>query len=173
MGIPGASFLQPPLHRDFGAFWKWRRKGVTALVLRHCGAPLPSLQWEGEGPFSPLGSHVCPHSPLHAQTCWVSPLDFCWSFLWDQYSSQTGLLYLGPWKNSRLFQFIICLSIAKRTWLRFHHTALQLHKLFITGAKIEAVLFGTFSFLFFPFKLLITACCEVVRVCSSFFLWWA
>lgn len=126
----------------------------------HCGAPLPSALGRG-GSLVPLGSHLCPHSPFHADTCWISTPEFCWNFLWAQYSSQAGLLYLGPWKNSSLFQFIICLSIAKRICLGFHHTALQLHKLFITEAKIEAVLFWTF-FLFFPFKFLITACCEVV-----------
>lgn len=50
--------------------------------------------------------------------------------------------------------------MARRTWLGFHHTVLQLQKLFITGAKIEALPFGPFSF--FPLKCLITARCEVM-----------
>lgn len=156
-----------------GHFGKEEGKGLQCQCRDAMVLPHHLGRVKGRVLSSPPGSHPCPRSHSHAGTCWVLPGDFCWIFFGPNAVLRKDSSMLALEKNSSLLEFTICLSMARRTCLEFHHTVLQLQKLFIVGTKIEALPFRPFSVFFSPSN---ASLWLRVRLCirsSSSFFWWA
>lgn len=151
------SLLKPvllhPLQQVWGIFGNENRRSSQSLCWDTMVFPhlFGGVNWRVVS-SSTLGSHLCPHHCLLASTCWVSPVDFYQSFLCTSQSAGEEVLCVSPWKNFASFPLSICMSMARRTCLGFHHTVLQLLKLFITGSKTKSSLSGLFCFFFSPFS---------------------
>lgn len=100
IGISGAISGECPCSSlicfgSFRPFWKQGRKGFAVLVLRHCVAPSPFQQGEGEGPLLPAG--LPPMSPqlLACRHLLSFACGFLLKFSLGLIQRSEGLLYIS------------------------------------------------------------------------------